>query len=132
MTKFEEWQAAQRRAEADAQAALAAHDLQATLTDIGLGMWLVTLAGTTRGTITQVNVGNEIRYQARLRHMNPGQGVQIGEYWELEKAVEAILAETPKLPGRDPFKQLTNYASREEMADRTEQARLRRRARRFG
>lgn len=132
MTKFDEWQEGKRRAEADAQAALAAHDVQAALTDLGLGMWLVSVAGMNRGTITEIRVGDETRYQARLRHFNPGQGVMIGEYWELGKAVEAILAEAPKLPGRDPLKQLTNYASREEMRERTEKARLRRRARRYG
>lgn len=132
MTKFDEWQEAKRQAEADAQAALAAHDLQASLTDLGLGMWLVTVAGTNRGTITEIRVSEEVRYQARLRHFNPGQGVMIGEYWELDKAVEAVLAEIPKVPGKDPFKQLTNYASREEMRERTERMRLRRRARRYG
>lgn len=132
MTKYDEWQESKRREEAAAHAAAAAHDVQATLTDLGLGMWLVTVAGVNRGTITQITVGEETRYAARLRHFNPGQGVQIGEYWELEKAVEAILAEAPKLPGRDPFEQLTNYATREQMRERTEKARLRRRAGRYG
>ena len=129
MTSFEEWHAG--REQADAKAAAAAHDLEATLTDLGHGMWLVSVAGTTRGTVTEVFVRGEMRYAARLRHINPGQGVMIGEYWELDKAVSAILAEVPKLPGRDPFAQLTNYASRDDMRERTERLRLRRRAGRF-
>ena len=132
MTSFDDWQEQRRRTEADAKAAAAATGADdATLTDLGLGMWLVSVAGTNRGTITQVEVHGEQRYSARLRHFNPGQGVLIGEYWELEKAVAAILAETPKQQGRDPFRQLTNYASREDMRERAERARLRRRAGRY-
>lgn len=129
MTSFERWR--EERQAADAKATAAAHDLQATLTDLGHGMWLVTLAGQTRGTVAEVFVAGETRYQARLRHFNPGQGVMIGEYWELDKAVSAILAETPPLPSRDPFRQLTNYASREQMRERTERLAQRRRSRRF-
>ena len=102
-----------------------------TLTDLGLGMWLVSLHGANRGTITEVEVAGEVRFRARLRHFNPGQGVLIGEYWEFEKAVAAILAETPKTIGRDPFRELTNYASREAMLERAERARLRRKAGRY-
>lgn len=131
MTSFDEWQEQKQRAEADAKAAAAARAEDATLTDLGLGMWLVSLGGVNRGTVTQVEAAGEVRFSARMRHFNPGQGVLLGEYWELEKAVAAILAETPKTPGRDPFKQLTNYASREDMLERAERARQRRRAGRF-
>ena len=107
------------------------HTEDPTLTDLGLGMWLVSLQGTNRGTVTEVEVSGEVRFRARLRHFNPGQGVLIGEYWELDNAVAAIIAETPKTLGCDPFKQLTNYASRESMLERAERARLRRKAGRF-
>lgn len=130
MSSFDRWQ--EQRRLADVQASAAAHDLEATLTDLGHGMWLVSRAGVTRGTVTEVFVRDETRYQARLRHLNPGQGVMIGQYWELDRAVEAILAEAPKTPGRDPFRQLTNYASREQMREREERLRQRRRARRYG
>ena len=83
-------------------------------------MWLVPVAGTNRGTITQLEVHGEQRYSARLRHFNPGRARRIRGVLELEKAVAAILAETPKLQGRDPFRQLTNYASRDDMRERAE------------
>lgn len=129
MSSFDDWQ--KQRADADAQIAAAANTEDATLTDLGLGMWLVSLAGVTRGTVTQIETAGEVRYSARLRHFNPGQGVLVGEFWELDKAVAAILAETPKTQGRDPFKQLTNYASRDDMRERAERARLRRKAGRY-
>lgn len=130
VTEFEDWRAA--REAADAQAAAAAHDVEAQLTALGPGFWMVTLSGMTRGFITQIRVGDEERFEARLRHINPGQGTRIGEYWELQRAVEAILAESPKFVGsRDPFAELTRYASRDDMRARTERLRLQRRSRRY-
>ena len=129
MTTFDEWRA--QRETADAQAAAAASDVEATLTALGPGFWMVSLAGTNRGFITQVQVADETRFEARLRHINPGQGTRIGEYWELAKAVDAILAESPRSVGRDPFAELTRYASRDEMRARTERLRLQRRSRRY-
>lgn len=129
MTEFDEWR--ERRERADLQAAAAAGDVQATVTDLGPGFWMVSVAGATRGFIVQVEVKGETRFEARLRHVNPGQGTRIGEYWELERAIAAIVAEPPRFVGRDPFRELTNYATREQMRERTERKRLQRRAGRF-
>lgn len=129
MTEFEEWR--QAREVADAQAAAASRDVEAQLTALGPGFWMVSLAGTNRGFITEIDVRGERRFEARLRHINPGQGTRIGEYWELDRAVDAILAETPAFVGRDPFAELTRYASRADMRARTERLRLQRRNRRF-
>ncbi|SDS41611.1 hypothetical protein [Agrococcus carbonis] len=129
MTEFEAWREARQRT--DAQAAAAAADVRATVTDLGPGFWMVSVAGVTRGFIVQVAVRDEIRFEARLRHINPGQGTRIGEYWELEKAIAAIIAEPPRFTGRDPFRELTNYASRDQMRERTERKRLQRRAGRY-
>lgn len=126
MVTFEEWK--HSREVTDAKAAAAAADVSAQLTDLGPGFWMVSVAGVTRGFITQIAVRDETRFEARLRHFNPGQGTRIGEYWELERAVQAILAELPPVQGRDPFRELTNYASRDQMAERTERLRQRRRA----
>lgn len=130
MVTFDEWH--QRRRDADAQAAAASADVAAQLTDLGPGFWMVSVAGDTRGFITQIEVRGELRFEARLRHLNPGQGMRIGEYWELERAIAAIVAEPPRVTARDPFKELTNYASRSEMADRTERMRQRRKAGFYG
>ncbi|GEK81167.1 hypothetical protein [Agrococcus baldri] len=129
MTDFEAWRSARERA--DVQAAAAASDVRAVVTDLGPGFWMVSVAGATRGYVVQVVVKEEIRFEARLRHMNPGQGTRIGEYWEIEKAIAAIVAEPPRFTGRDPFRELTNYATREQMRERTERKRLQRRAGRF-
>lgn len=129
VTEFDQWRESRQRA--DAQAAAAASDASATVTDLGPGFWMVSVAGTTRGYVIQVEVKGETRFDARLRHLNPSQGTRIGEYWELEKAVAAIIAEPPRFSGRDPFRELTNYATRDEMRERTERKRLQRRAGRF-
>ncbi|WP_306231473.1 hypothetical protein [Agrococcus beijingensis] len=131
MTDFEAWRASKQHADASAAAAAAASDAHATVTDLGPGFWMVTVAGATRGFITQIEVKDEVRFEARMRHMNPGQGTRIGEYWELEKAIAAILQEPPQFVGRDPFRELTNYASREQMLERAERKRLQRRANRY-
>lgn len=129
MTQFDEWR--QSRERTDAQIAAAASDVRATVTDLGPGFFMVSVAGATRGFIVQIEVQGEVRFEARLRHVNPGQGTRIGEYWELEKAIAAIIAEPPRTAGRDPFRELTNYASREQMLERTERKRLQRRAGRY-
>lgn len=129
MTEFDEWR--QSRERTDAQAAAAASDVSATVTDLGPGFWMVSVAGATRGFIVQVEVKGEVRFEARLRHVNPGQGTRIGEYWEFDRAIAAIIAEPPRFVGRDPFRELTNYASREQMLERTERKRLQRRAGRY-
>ena len=129
MTEFDEWRRSRERT--DAQVAAAASDLSATVTDLGPGFFMVSVAGATRGFIVQIEVKGEVRFEARLRHVNPGQGTRIGEYWELEKAIAAILAEPPRFVGRDPFRELTNYASRDQMRERTERKRLQRRAGRY-
>jgi hypothetical protein len=129
MTTYDEWKAA--RVSADLQAAAAASNLQATVTSIGPGLWMVSVAGATRGSITQIEVKGELRFQARLRHLDPGRGTRIGEYWELGKAVAALMAEVPRYHGRDPFRELTNYVSRDQMRERTERARQRRRGSRY-
>lgn len=131
MTDFEAWRASKQHADASAAAAAAASDAHATVTDLGPGFWMVTVSGATRGFITQIVVKDEVRFEARMRHVNPGQGTRIGEYWELEKAIAAILQEPPQFIGRDPFRELTNYASREQMLERTERKRLQRRANRY-
>lgn len=129
MTQFDEWREGRERA--DAQIAAAASDVSATVTDLGPGFWMVSVRGATRGFIVQIEVKGETRYEARLRHMNPGQGTRIGEYWELEKAIAAIIAEPSRYVGRDPFRELTNYATRDDMRERTERKRLQRRAGRY-
>lgn len=129
MTEFDEWRRSRERT--DAQAAAAASDVSATVTDLGPGFFMVSVAGATRGFIVQIEVKGEVRYEARLRHVNPGQGTRIGEYWELDKAIAAIIAEPPRYVGRDPFRELTNYASRDQMRERTERKRLQRRAGRY-
>lgn len=131
MTDYEAWRASREAADAQAAAAAAGDDASATVTDLGPGFWMVSIAGATRGFITQVEVRGELRFEARLRHMNPGQGTRIGEYWEFERAIAAIVAEPPRFVGRDPFRELTNYASREQMLERTERRRLQRRAGRY-
>lgn len=129
MTEYDEWRESRERT--DAQAAAAASDVSATVTDLGPGFWMVSVAGATRGFIVQVEVKGEMRFEARLRHVNPGQGTRIGEYWEFDRAIAAIIAEPPRFVGRDPFRELTNYASREQMLERTERKRLQRRAGRY-
>ncbi|WAC66393.1 hypothetical protein OVA14_00925 [Agrococcus sp. SL85] len=131
MTDYEAWRASREAADAQAAAAAAGDAASATVTDLGPGFWMVSIAGATRGFITQVEVRGELRFEARLRHMNPGQGTRIGEYWEFERAIAALVAEPPRFVGRDPFRELTNYASREQMLERTERRRLQRRAGRY-
>lgn len=131
MSTYDEWKAARIEAEAKAVAAAEAAGAQATVTPLGNGLWMVSVAGVQRGTVTRIRVRGEQRYEARLRHIDPGRGTRIGEYWELAKAVAALRAEVPRFVGRDPFKELTNYVSRDQMRERTERMRQRRRAGRY-
>ncbi|WP_430593459.1 hypothetical protein [Humidisolicoccus flavus] len=96
-------------------------------TELGDGLVMVAQDGVTRGFITRVQAKDGERFEARLRHLNPGQGPSLGEFWAIERAAEAILAEPVRTFGRDPFRDLTNYATRDEMRERTERLRQRRR-----
>lgn len=131
MATYDEWKAARIAAEAKAAAAAQAAGAQATVTPLGEGLWLVSVAGVSRGTVRRVVVKGAERFEARLRHIDPGHGTRIGEYFELATAVAALRAEVPRFVGRDPFKELTNYVSREQMRERTERMRQRRRAGRY-
>lgn len=125
MTTFEAWR--EQRALADARAAAAAADVAAQLTELAPGLWLVSVLGATRGDVTRISVRGEVRFQARLRHLEPGHGLRVGEFWKLEHAVAAVVAAVPPVPGRDPFAELVAYASREQMLQRTLRAERRRR-----
>ena len=131
MATYDEWRAARIEAEAKAAAAAEAAGAQATVTPIGDGLWLVSVAGVTRGTVRRIVVQGAQRFEARLRHIDPGRGTRIGEYFELAKAVGALRAEVPRFVGRDPFKELTNYVSRDQMRQRTERMRQQRRSGRY-
>ena len=131
MATYDEWKAARIEAEAKAVAAAQAAGTQATVTPIGDGLWLVSVAGVSRGTVRRIVVQGAERFEARLRHIDPGHGTRIGEYFELAKAVAALRAEVPPFVGRDPFKELTNYVSRDQMRERTERMRQQRRAGRY-
>ncbi|QCR19740.1 hypothetical protein [Agrococcus sp. SGAir0287] len=131
MATYDEWRTARIEAEAKAAAAADAAGAQATVTPIGDGLWLVSVAGVSRGTVRRIVVQGRQRFEARLRHIDPGHGTRIGEYFELAKAVAALRAEVPRFVGRDPFKELTNYVSREQMRQRTERMRQQRRSGRY-
>ncbi|WP_144721657.1 hypothetical protein [Agrococcus jejuensis] len=131
MATYDEWKAARIEAEAKAVAAAQAAGTQATVTPLGEGLWLVSVAGVSRGTVRRIVVQGAERFEARLRHIDPGHGTRIGEYFELAKAVAALRAEAPRFVGRDPFKELTNYVSRDQMRERTERMRQQRRAGRY-
>ncbi|SDH26359.1 hypothetical protein [Agrococcus jejuensis] len=131
MATYDEWKAARIEAEAKAVAAAQAAGTQAIVTALGEGLWLVSVAGVSRGTVRRIVVQGTERFEARLRHIDPGHGTRIGEYFELAKAVAALRAEVPRFVGRDPFKELTNYVSRDQMRERTERMRQQRRAGRY-
>jgi hypothetical protein len=82
--------------------------------------------GVIRGYLSAVDAPDGIRYLARLPHLNPTQGVRLGEFWEWERAVEAVLAEQPRPLVADPFRDL-RYSEPGENADRLERGRQRRR-----
>lgn len=83
--------------------------------------------GVIRGYLSAIEVAGGIRYLARLPHLNPTQGIRLGEFWEWERAVEAVLAEQPRPLVADPFKDL-RYTEPGENAERLEK---RRQSRRF-
>jgi hypothetical protein len=82
-------------------------------------------AGLIRGYITQIEAPDGVRYLARLPSLNPTQGPKLGEFWEWEKAIEAVLAEQPRPIVIDPYRDL-RYSDPAGRAERLEQRRLRR------
>jgi hypothetical protein len=108
--------------------------LTPTIIELTTGLWMVKHqgadlgeeVGVIRGYITAVEVAGEQRYCARLPHLNPRQGVRLGEFWEWDRAVEAILAEQPREYAPDPYRDLKRTKPGEN-AQRLEQARRRRR-----
>ena len=96
------------------------------------GLWMVKQPGRDgepgiiRGYLSTLEAADGIRYLARLPHLNPTQGLRLGEFWEWERAVEAVLAEQPRPLVADPFRDL-RYTDPGENADRLERGRQRRR-----
>jgi hypothetical protein len=82
-------------------------------------------AGKIRGYIAQIEAPDGIRYVARLPALNPTRGPKLGEFWEWDKALEAILAEQPRPIVIDPYRDL-KYSDPAGRAERLEQRRLRR------
>ena len=82
--------------------------------------------GVIRGYLSAVEVDGGIRFLARLPHLNPTQGIRLGEFWEWERAVEAVLAEQPRPLVADPYRDL-RYTEPGENAERLERRRERRR-----
>jgi hypothetical protein len=82
--------------------------------------------GVIRGYLSTVEAPDGIRYLARLPHLNPTQGIRLGEFWEWERAVEAILAEQPRPLVADPYRDL-RYTEPGENVERLEKSRQRRR-----
>ena len=100
--------------------------------ELRAGLWMVKDEGrdggpgVIRGYLSTVEVAGGIRYLARLPHLNPTQGLRLGEFWEWHKAVEAVLAEQPRPLVADPFR-AERYTEPGENAQRLESARKRRR-----
>ena len=100
--------------------------------ELRAGLWMVKDEGrdggpgVIRGYLSTVEVAGGIRYLARLPHLNPTQGLRLGEFWEWGKAVEAVLAEQPRPLVADPFR-AERYTEPGENAERLEGARRRRR-----
>jgi hypothetical protein len=99
--------------------------------ELRAGLWMVkdqsgeNSVGLIRGYIAQIEAPDGIRYLARLPHLNPTQGPKLGEFWEWDRAVEAILSEQPRPIGIDPYRDL-RYSDPAGRAERLEQRRLRR------
>lgn len=95
------------------------------------GLWMVKQPGdgggpgVIRGYLSAVDAPDGPRYLARLPHLNPTQGLRLGEFWELQRAVDAVLAEQPR-PLSDPYRDL-RYTQPGENAERLEARRQRRR-----
>ena len=100
--------------------------------ELRAGLWMVKDEGrdggpgVIRGYLSTVEVAGGIRYLARLPHLNPTQGLRLGEFWEWHKAVEAVLDEQPRPLVADPFR-AERYTEPGENAERLESARKRRR-----
>ena len=100
--------------------------------ELRAGLWMVKDEGrdggpgVIRGYLSTVQVAGGIRYLARLPHLNPTQGLRLGEFWEWQKAVDAVLAEQPRPLVADPFR-AERYTEPGENAERLEGARRRRR-----
>ncbi len=100
--------------------------------ELRAGLWMVKDEGcdggpgVIRGYLSVVEVAGGIRYLARLPHLNPTQGLRLGEFWEWQKAVDAVLAEQPRPLVADPYR-AERYTEPGENAERLESARNRRR-----
>lgn len=100
--------------------------------ELRTGLWMVKTqgegdaVGVIRGYLQSIDVKGEPRFLARLPHLNPTQGLRVGEYWEWQRAVDAILAERPRRLTPNPFGD-EHYSTREEREGRLETARQRRR-----
>ena len=100
--------------------------------ELRAGLWMVKEPGrdggpgVIRGYLSSIEVAGGIRYLARLPHLNPTQGLRLGEFWEWQKAVEAVLAEQPRPLVADPYR-AERYTEPGENAERLESARKRRR-----
>ncbi len=96
------------------------------------GLWMVKQEAANeapaviRGYLSRVEVAGGIRFLARLPHLNPTQGIRLGEFWEWERAVEAVLAEQPRPLVADPYRDL-RYTEPGENEQRLENSRKRRR-----
>ena len=103
-----------------------------TIIELRPGLWMVKEPGSDggpgviRGYLSAVSAPDGIRYCARLPHLNPTQGPSIGEYWEWERAIDAIVAEKPRPIEIDPYRDL-HYSDPAERAKRLEERRKRRR-----
>jgi hypothetical protein len=103
--------------------------------ELRTGLWMVKTEGregepgVIRGYLSTIEVDGATRFLARLPHLNPTQGVRLGEFWEWERAVEAVLAEAPRPLVVDPFRDLhySTAAERRERSERRERAGRRRR-----
>ena len=108
------------------------HSSDPLVIELRSGLWMVKQPGSDggpgviRGYLSRIEVAGGIRYLARLPHLNPTQGIRLGEYWEWQKAVDAVLAEQPRPLVADPFR-AERYTEPGENAERLENARKRRR-----
>jgi len=70
----------------------------ALIIELNDGMWLIKQPGALgepgviRGYLFRVEAADGIRYLARLPHLYPTQGARLGEFWQWERAVAAVLA----------------------------------------
>lgn len=115
-----------------AKAAIVPTTSDLLIIELRAGLWMLKQPGTDggpgviRGYLSTVEVQGGIRYLARLPHLNPTQGLRLGEFWEWERAVEAVLAEQPRPLLADPLR-AERYTEPGENAERAEHARRRRR-----